>query len=119
MDINRRNMKYGENNTSRKFMIGERNTDSYGLQYTVFSRCDLWEGSIPHMGDELLIIGNFDPSKLHIMYYTPYESFEITDIEIVYHKNKGENPILTTLKFIIEMLMAMYAGYKIITIAIE
>lgn len=110
---------YEENTTIRTFLIGERNTGSNGVEYTTYSRCNIWEGAIPHMGDELIISGKFDPGKLHIKYYTPYESFDIKDVEIVYHKNKGENPIVATLKFIIEMFLAMYAGYKIITIVIE
>ncbi|MFA6887822.1 MAG: right-handed parallel beta-helix repeat-containing protein [Fermentimonas sp.] len=110
---------YGENTTTRQFMIGERITDETGLQYTAFSRCDIWEGTIPHMGNELIVIGTFEPEKLKIKYYTPYESFEVEDIEIIYHKNEGESPFMATLKFIVQMVLAMYAGYKIMEIAIN
>lgn len=110
---------YGENTTTHKFMIGERITDETGLQYTAFSRCDMWEGTLPHMGNELIVTGNFDPEKLRIKYYTPYESFEVEDIEIIYHKNEGGSPFMATLKFIVQMVLAMYAGYKIMEIAIN
>jgi hypothetical protein len=109
---------YGENTSIHKFMIGERLTDENGLKYTSYSRCDMWNGSIPHMGDEFIIYGKFDPVKLHINYFTPYESTGLKDFEIIYHKNEGENPIITTLKFILYMLLAMYAGYKIMKIII-
>ena len=78
----------------------------------------MWNGSIPHMGNEFIIYGKFDPVKLHINYFTPYESTGLKDFEIIYHKNEGENPIITTLKFILYMLLAMYAGYKIMKIII-
>jgi hypothetical protein len=104
---------YGENTTTHKFMFGERITDNLGIQSTVYSRCDMWEGVIPHMGNELLLIGIFDPAKLNIKCYTPYESYEIKNIEIEYHKNKGESWLITTLKFIVQVLFAMFAGYKI------
>jgi len=109
---------YGENKTSHKFMMGERITDQAGVQYTAYSRCDLWNGSIQHMGDELVIIGKFDPTQLHIKYYTPYEVSEVEDIEIIYNKAEGESYFMTTLKFIVYMLFAMYAGYQIMKIAI-
>ncbi len=110
---------YRGNTTTRTFLIGERITDKTGLQYTAYYRCDAWAGTIPHMGNELILVGKFDPAQLHIKYYTPYESSEIEDIEIIYHKTEGENPLITTLKFLVQMIMAMYAGYRIMIIIIN
>jgi hypothetical protein len=110
---------YGENTTVHKLMLGERVTDDKGLQYTAYTRCNIFEGNISHMGNELIIYGDFDPAKLHIKYYTPYESSEVTDIEIIYHKNEGEeSQLMIVLKFISYLLFAMIAGYKIMEIAI-
>jgi hypothetical protein len=110
---------YGENTTTHTLMLGERLSDSNGLEYTAYTRCNLFEGNISHMGNELIIYDNFDPSKLHIKYYTPYESSEVTDIEIIYHKNEDEeSQLMIILKFIFYLLFAMIAGYKIMEIAI-
>ncbi|MCK9576109.1 MAG: hypothetical protein M0R51_09300 [Clostridia bacterium] len=104
---------YEKNTTTRTFMIGERVTDETGLQHIAYSRCDIWVGAIPHMGNDLIVVGKFDPAKLHIKYYTPYESFEIEDINIIYHKNKEESRTMIIFKFIVYLALAMYAGYKI------
>jgi hypothetical protein len=104
---------YEKNTTTRTFMIGERATDETGLQYTAYSRCDVWAGDIPHMGNDLILVGKFDQTQLHIKYYTPYETFEIEDIDIIYHENKEESRTMIILKFIIYLALAMYAGYKI------
>jgi hypothetical protein len=110
---------YKGNTSIHKFMIGERVTDDAEVQYTAYSRCDIWEGTIPHMGDELVITGNFDKSQLHIKYYTPYYSSDVEDIEIIYHKNEGESQLMVTFKFIVSLLLGMLAGYKIMKIIIN
>jgi len=110
---------YNGNTTAHSFMIGERITDDTGIQYTLFSRCDSWYGDIPHMGNELIIPGEFNPNKLDIKCYTPYESFDVTDIQIEYHKNVGESRLFTTLKFLAQLIIAMYAGYKLIVIIMD
>ena len=110
---------YNGNSTACTFLIGERLTDKAGIQYTHFSRCEMWSGSIPHMGDEILLIGKFDPSKLSIKCYTPYESFDVEKIEVKYHKTKEVNYNMLLLKWIIQIIMGMYAGYKIMDIAIN
>lgn len=110
---------YNGNSTACTFLIGERLTDKAGIQYTHFSRCEMWSGSIPHMGDEILLVGKFDPSKLSIKCYTPYESFDVEKIEVKYHKTKEVNYNMLLLKWIIQIIMGMYAGYKIMDIAIN
>ena len=110
---------YKDNSTTHTFLIGERLTDESGIQYTVFSRCELWEGTIPHMGNEILLIGKFDPAKLKIKYYTPYESFDVEDAEVIYHKTEEENYNMFLLKWIVQTILGLYAGYKIMNIAIN
>lgn len=110
---------YNGNSTACTFLIGERLTDKAGIQYTHFSRCEMWSGSIPHMGNEIILIGKFDPSKLSIKCYTPYESFDVEKIEVKYHKTKEVNYNMLLLKWIIQIIMGMYAGYKIMDIAIN
>jgi hypothetical protein len=110
---------YKDNSTTHTFLIGERLTDKVGLQYTAFSRCELWDGNIPHMGNEILLIGKFDPAKLKIKYYTPYESFDVEDVEVIYHKTEEENYNMFLLKWIVQIILGLYAGYKIMNIAIN
>jgi hypothetical protein len=110
---------YKDNSTTHTFLIGERLTDESGIQYTVFSRCELWDGNIPHMGNEILLIGKFDPAKLKIKYYTPYESFDVEDVEVIYHKTEEENYNMFLLKWIVQIILGLYAGYKIMNIAIN
>lgn len=110
---------YKDNSTTHTFLIGERLTDKVGLQYTAFSRCELWDGNIPHMGNEILLIGKFDPAKLKIKYYTPYESFDVEDVEVIYHKTEEENYNMFLLKWIVQIILGLYAGYKIMDIAIN
>lgn len=110
---------YKDNSTTHTFLIGERLTDESGIQYTVFSRCELWDGNIPHMGNEILLIGKFDPAKLKIKYYTPYESFDVEDVEVIYHKTEEENYNMFLLKWIVQIVLGLYAGYKIMDIAIN
>ncbi len=110
---------YKDNSTTHTFLIGERLTDESGIQYTIFSRCELWDGNIPHMGNEILLIGKFDPAKLKIKYYTPYESFDVEDVEVIYHKTEEENYNMFLLKWIVQIILGLYAGYKIMDIAIN
>jgi len=107
---------YGENKTVRKLMIGEVIIDNNEFKKIIYTKCDSWTGEIPHMGEEFIIVGKFDPTKLNIKHYTPYESSDVKNIELNYHKNKGESTLLLTLKFIVYILLAMFAGYKIMTI---
>jgi len=104
---------YGENKTTRTLMLGERIRGENGVIYTIFNKCDRWAGGVPHAGYELIIHEKFDKSKLHIEYFTPYESFEVTDIDIIYHETKEENNDKATINFILHMILVLLAGYKI------
>lgn len=107
---------YGENSSTRLLMLGERAETDEGLIYTTLSRCDIRTGSIPFMGDEYVIYGDFNPSKLHVEYFTPYESFP-AKVEIVEHKKEERGIIVSMFSFLAQLIMALYAGYKIMDIA--
>jgi hypothetical protein len=71
------------------------------------------------MGNDLLIVGEFDPAKLKINHYTPYESYQVTDIEIIYHKKEPLDYNMLILKWFAYMFIGMFAGYKLMTIIIN
>jgi hypothetical protein len=107
---------YGENSSTRLLMLGERAETDEGLIYTTMSRCDIRTGSIPFMGDEYVIYGDFNPSKLHVEYFTPYESFP-AKVVIVEHKKEERGINVSMFSFLAQLIMALYAGYKIMDIA--
>lgn len=107
---------YEENTSTRLLMLGERAETDEGLIYTTLSRCDIRTGSIPFMGDEYVIYGDFNPSKLHVEYFTPYESFP-AKVEIIEHKKEERGVFVSIFTFLAQLIMALYAGYKIMDIA--
>lgn len=65
------------------YLIGEQRTNDNGIIYTNFSKVNYWKGDLPHTGEFLFINGSFDPEKLTVTAYTPYESFQITHFDYV------------------------------------
>ena len=59
------------------YMIGEQHKNENGVIYTNFSKVNYWKGDLPHQGEFLFINGSFDPDKLTVTAYTPYESFQV------------------------------------------
>lgn len=112
-------VNYEDNSTTHRLMIGERIKDENGVISTLYTRCDRWEGTIKHTGDVFILPGEFDKDKLYIEYFTPYESSEVDDIVVTYHKTEEENYNMIILKFIIYLILAMFAGYKMMSTIIN
>lgn len=64
-------------------MLGEQNTESNGIKYTNYTKVNYWSGDIPHYGDSLYLDGKFDPKKLTVTAYTPYEHFAVTKFDYI------------------------------------
>ena len=65
------------------YMIGEQNKNENGVIYTNFSKVNYWKGDLPHQGEFLFINGSFDPEKLTVTAYTPYESLQVIHFDYV------------------------------------
>lgn len=69
--------EYDGKNVKHIYMIGERHKNDNGVIYTNFSKVNYWNGDLDHQGEFLYINGSFDPEKLTVTAYTPYESFQV------------------------------------------
>jgi len=82
-DLTKITYEYENNATEHFHLIGEQIKTSDGIKYTNFTRVDCWKGDISHYGRFVHINGIFDPSKLTITAYTPYESFNIERVYVI------------------------------------
>lgn len=73
--------EYDGEKVKHVYMLGERNQNENGVTYTNFSKVNYWVGDLPHQGEFLFINGSFDPEKLTVTAYTPYESFQVTHFD--------------------------------------
>lgn len=73
--------EYDGEKVKHVYMLGERNQNENGVIYTNFSKVNYWVGDLPHQGEFLFINGSFDPEKLTVTAYTPYESFQVTHFD--------------------------------------
>lgn len=73
--------QYDDKTVKHVFLLGEQHRNDDGIVYTNFSNVNYWKGDLPHSGDFLFINGSFDPEKLTVTAYTPYESFQVTHFD--------------------------------------
>ena len=69
--------EYDGKEVNHIYLLGEQHRNENGVLYTNFSRVNYWKGDLPHNGEFLFINGSFDPEKLTVTAYTPYESFQV------------------------------------------
>lgn len=65
------------------YLLGERRRNENGVLYTNFSKVNYWKGNLHHQGQFLFIDGPFDPEKMTVTAYTPYEAFHVTHFDYV------------------------------------
>lgn len=75
--------EYDGKTVKHVFLLGEQHRTNDGIVYTNFSNVDYWKGDLPHSGEFFFINGSFDPEKLTVTAYTPYESFQVTHFDYV------------------------------------
>ena len=75
--------EYGGKQVKHIYLLGERHANDNGITYTNFSQVNYWKGDLPHSGEFLFINGSFDPEKLTVTAYTPFENFEVTRFDHV------------------------------------
>lgn len=108
--------EYSGNTSEHIFMIGERDTNENGVQYTNFSTCDYWRGDIPYQGAALYIPGSVDQDKLNVTCYTPYESFQVTKYERIEKAWKGESFSDWVLPFVLKLGIILFFMWRLLKI---
>ncbi len=81
--------EYNGKTADHVFLLGEQHKNNEGIIYTNFSKVDYWTGELNHSGEFLFINGSFNPKKLTVTAYTPYENFQVTRFDYV----KKEFPV--------------------------
>ncbi|MDD3069281.1 MAG: right-handed parallel beta-helix repeat-containing protein [Bacilli bacterium] len=69
--------EYDGKEVNHIYLLGEQHRNDNGVIYTNFSKVNYWNGDLDHQGEFLYINGSFDPEKLTVTAYTPYESFQV------------------------------------------
>jgi len=75
--------EYDGKEVNHIYLLGEQHRNENGVLYTNFSHVNYWKGDLHHQGEFLFIDGSFDPEKLTVTAYTPYESFHVTHFDHV------------------------------------
>jgi hypothetical protein len=75
--------EYEGNKSEHIFFVGERAQNEKGVLYTNFTQLNYWKGNISHYGESAYLKSPFDPEKLTVTAYTPYESFNVTSFQYV------------------------------------
>jgi hypothetical protein len=74
--------EYKDNSSDHIYLVGERQIDKEGVEYTNFTELKHWEGNINHEGNFIKIFDEFDKSKLNVTVTTPYEEIEVKEFNI-------------------------------------
>jgi len=98
--------EYNGKTVNHIYLLGEQHQDDNGVTYTNFSNVNYWKGDLPHTGEFLYINGSFDPEKLTVTAYTPYENFSVTD----FNYTKKDYP----LKFFADWLFPSFGLFVIL-----
>ena len=107
---------YQGNASEHIFMMGERREDKNGVECTIYSSVDRWNGNIPQINNSLVIYGPFDPDKLTVSCFTPYEKFEITEFKHTVHETPLNSWAKPLIFFILRLILLLFCGYKLIII---
>lgn len=75
--------EYKGNISEHVFLTGEREKNENGVEYTNFSKVNYWKGDIPHYSEYTYLTSPFDPEKLTVTAYTPYEDFQVINFDYV------------------------------------
>lgn len=108
--------KYGDTVATHTFLIGEKQTDDKGIEHTYYTRVNRWDGNSSIMADEFIINGPFDPTKLSLTYYSPYERISISDVRVTVHdleKNTWKVPGIGLVIRILFMSFILILLYRI------
>lgn len=105
---------YDGQSETHTFMLGERLTDSSGVEYTSYSRVNQWDGGLNHMSDSCIIHdSHFDPAKLKVVYRTPFENVTVADLKITEHNAPSEKWQVPELGFILRTFFMLWIGYRL------
>lgn len=110
--------EYGSNTSTHTFLVGEKKADEAGILYTKYTRVNSWDGNISTFDDSIIIYGDFDPSKLKVTCYTPYENFTVTDFEHSIYSMEKNTWISPQMAFILKLLLMLFCGYKLMRVII-
>lgn len=116
MDFTKIVYEYAGNTSEHNLMIGERDTNKNGVQYTNFSTSDYWRGSLSYQGEALYIPGSVDQDKLNITCYTPYESFQVTKFERTEKAWKEEPFSYWVLPFVLKLGIILFFMWRLLKI---
>jgi len=98
--------EYDGKTVEHVFLLGEQHRTENGIIYTNFSNVNYWKGDLPHTGEFLYINGSFDPEKLTVTAYTPYENFSVAHFDYV----KKDYPV----KFFADWLFPSFGLFLIL-----
>lgn len=98
--------EYDGKTVEHVFLLGEQHRTENGIIYTNFSNVNYWKGDLPHSGEFLYINGSFDPEKLTVTAYTPYENFSVAHFDYV----KKDYPV----KFFADWLFPSFGLFLIL-----
>lgn len=110
--------EYGGNSSTHTFLVGEKKADETGILYTEYVQVNSWDGNISTFDDSIIIYGDFDPNKLKVTCYTPYENFTVTDFEHNIYNMKKNTWISPQTAFILKLLLMLFCGYKLMRVII-
>lgn len=110
--------EYKGNTSTHTFLIGERLTDEAGVYYTVYTRADSWSGQLSGLDNSFIIYGPFDPEKLKVICYTPYENFTIEEWKHNIYELEKKAWVTQQTEFILKFLLMLFCGYKLMRIII-
>ncbi|MFA6727525.1 MAG: right-handed parallel beta-helix repeat-containing protein [Prevotella sp.] len=110
--------EYGSNTSTHTFLVGEKKADEAGILYTKYTRVNSWDGNISTFDDSIIIYGDFDPSKLKVTCYTPYENFTVTDFEHSIYSMEKNTWISPQTAFILKLFLMLFCGYKLMRVII-
>jgi hypothetical protein len=96
--------KYGDAVRSHIFLVGEKKTDDMGIERTLYTRVDRWEGSNASvMADQVIFNGTFNPTELSMAYYTPYGEIPVTDVRVTVHELEKDTWRVPLVGFIVRL----------------
>jgi hypothetical protein len=107
--------RYGDSVRSHIFLVGEKKTGAEGVESTIFSRVDRWEGSNASvMADQVIFNGSFNPTELSMSYYTPYGEIPVTDVRVEVHELQKDTWRVPLVGFVVRFVFMVIVLFFLI-----
>lgn len=95
------------------YLIGERAQDENGIIYTIYTKLDMWDGNLNHVGKKGIIEEQINISDLDVKVYNVYGEIPVNITHNI-HNYTGEKTSFRTILNLMKLFILMYTLYYLV-----